>query len=57
MLVEQPGLGISRAAGKLRGVRRFHIERIRYWVYFRVHGEQLQVLSIWHTSRGSGPSV
>ncbi len=33
------------------GVRRLLIERIRYYVYFRVAGTSIQVLRIWHASR------
>lgn len=38
-------------------VRRFYLDRIRYWVYYRERQGQLEVLSIWHASRGSGPPV
>jgi plasmid stabilization system protein ParE len=38
-------------------VRRFHVDRIRYWVYYRVRGKRLEVVSVWHSSRGSGPAV
>jgi plasmid stabilization system protein ParE len=33
------------------GVRRYFIERIRYYVYFRAIGDKIQVLRIWHASR------
>jgi len=33
------------------GVRRYLIERIRYYIYFRVTDEKIQVLRIWHASR------
>ena len=32
-------------------VRRYLIERIRYYIYFRVIGDKIQVLRIWQTSR------
>ncbi|HEY4641365.1 MAG TPA: type II toxin-antitoxin system RelE/ParE family toxin [Thermoanaerobaculia bacterium] len=32
-------------------VRRYLIERIRYHIYFRVVGDTIQVLRIWHASR------
>jgi plasmid stabilization system protein ParE len=38
-------------------VRRLHLDRIRYWVYYRVRRNRLEVLSVWHSSRGSGPAV
>jgi plasmid stabilization system protein ParE len=38
-------------------VRRFHVERIRYWLYYRVRQNRLEVVSIWHSSRGGGAAV
>jgi plasmid stabilization system protein ParE len=33
------------------GVRRYLIERIRYYIYFRVTDDKIQVLRVWHASR------
>lgn len=30
---------------------------IRYWVYYRVRGTRLEVVSVSHSSRGSGPAT
>ena len=57
LLVQQPSIGTAVPAASSPGVRRFYVERIRYWVYFRVRGERLEVLSVWHSARGQGPSV
>lgn len=57
LLVEQPGLGSPVPQASSPGVCRFHVERIHYWVYFRARDERLEVLSVWHSSRGSGPSL
>jgi len=32
-------------------VRRYLVERIRYYIYFRVAEDKIQVLRIWHASR------
>jgi plasmid stabilization system protein ParE len=32
-------------------IRRYLIERIRYYIYFRVVEDKIQVLRIWHASR------
>jgi len=32
-------------------VRRYLIERIRYYIYFRVVDSKIQILRIWHSSR------
>lgn len=57
LLVEQPGLGGEVTQADSSGIRRFHVDRIRYWVYYRVRGKRLEVVCVWHSSRGSGPSV
>ena len=57
LLTEQPGLGSAVPEAGSPEIRRFHLDRIRYWVYYRVRGNYLEVVSVWHSSRGSGPSV
>lgn len=57
VLCNQPGIGQQVDEAGSPDIRRIHLDRIRYWVYYRVRGGQLQVLSVWHSSRGSGPSV
>ena len=31
--------------------RRLTIERIRYYMYYRVHPDRIEVIFFWHTSR------
>jgi plasmid stabilization system protein ParE len=57
LLVEQPGIGAEVAGQGSADIRRFHIDRIRYWVYYRVRGQRLEIVSVWHSSRGIGPSI
>jgi plasmid stabilization system protein ParE len=57
LLLEQPNLGSLVSQASSEAVRRFHIDRIRYWVYYRVRGNRLEVVSVWHSSRGTGPAV
>lgn len=57
LLLQEPGLGSTVEAAGSPGVRRFHVERTRYWVYYRVRQDRLEVLSVWHSSRGGGPAV
>ena len=57
LLCAQPGLGIRARWTKLPGVRRVTLSRIGYYVYYRVTDDALQVLALWHTSRGQGPSL
>lgn len=57
LLLQQPGIGLRVASARLAGTRRLHLERIRYFVYYRVKGEELMVLSVWHSRRGREPRV
>lgn len=57
VLRNQPGIGQPVEEASSPDTRRIHLDRIRYWVYYRVRGNELQVLSVWHSGRGSGPSV
>ena len=50
-----PMLGaLSTADDEFPDVRRVLMRRTRYYVYYRVIGE---VLAIWHTARGEGPTL
>jgi len=57
LLLVQPDIGVRVTQASSPDVRRFHLDRIRYWVYYRVRRNRLEVLSVWHSSRGSGPAV
>ena len=57
LLLMQPDIGTPVEEASSPGVRRFHVERIRYWLYYRVRQNRLEVVSVWHSSRGSGPAV
>jgi plasmid stabilization system protein ParE len=55
----QPDVGARARNVSLTGVRRLHLARVRYYVYYRVvtDPERVQLLAFWHTSRGSGPPL
>lgn len=57
LLATEPRLGAVARNRKLEGVRRVHLSRIRYYLYYRVRDPQetVEVLAFWHSSRGSGP--
>ncbi|MEK7996979.1 MAG: type II toxin-antitoxin system RelE/ParE family toxin [Planctomycetota bacterium] len=55
LLCVQPAMGTRARRASLSGVRRVTLSRIRYYVYYRVVDDALQVLALWHTSRGRGP--
>lgn len=57
VLLEQPDIGSKVTQASSPDVRRFHVDRIRYWVYYRVRGKRLEVVSVWHSSRGGDPAT
>lgn len=59
LIAIQPEIGARARNVKLLGVRRVHLTRIRYDVYYRVVEErgQLEILAFWHSSRGASPPI
>lgn len=57
LLSLEPGIGAPVSNARTQDVRRLHLARIRYHLYYRVRRGQVQVLSMWHTSRGSRPAI
>jgi plasmid stabilization system protein ParE len=57
LVASQPTMGLP-IAGMHRGVRRVHLPRVGYHLYYRVAPRlaQLQVLAFWHARRGSSPT-
>ena len=47
-LADQPGLG---RPGRVPGTRELVVLRTRYLVPYRVRGESIQILRVFHTSR------
>ncbi len=58
-LARQPLAGSPATNEKLAGVRRLHLRRIRYYLYYRVKDDpqRVEVLALWHASRGTGPGL
>ena len=57
ILVEQPDIGTKVETGRSPQVRRFLLDRTKCFLYYRVRRAELEVLSIWHSSREHGPKV
>lgn len=57
LISAQPEVGARAANATLPGVRRVHLERIHYDVYYRVAvpGERIEILAFWHSRRGGAP--
>ncbi len=59
LIAAQPHVGTRARNPTLTGVRRLHLARIRYDIYYRVTDmpAQLEILAFWHTSRGRKPPI
>jgi plasmid stabilization system protein ParE len=57
LLAQQPGIGATYEGARIKGVRRLLVGRIRYFIYYRVTPDALEVLTVWHTSRGKQPPL
>jgi plasmid stabilization system protein ParE len=59
LIAHQPGFGARAVNPKLAGVRRVHLSRVHYYLYYRVRSDPaaVEILALWHTSRGSSPRV
>ncbi|MFQ5744991.1 MAG: type II toxin-antitoxin system RelE/ParE family toxin [Acidobacteriota bacterium] len=57
LLARQPRIGARARNVRTEGVRRVHLSRIRYYLFYRVKGSTVELLALWHSIRGSGPNV
>jgi plasmid stabilization system protein ParE len=57
LLAQQPGIGTAYEGSRAKGVRRLLVGRIRYFIYYRVTPDTLEVLAVWHVNRGKQPSL
>jgi plasmid stabilization system protein ParE len=57
LLSTEPGIGAPALNVRTQGVRRLHLARIHYHVYYRVRAGQVEVIAFWHTSRGRDPTL
>ena len=55
LLGAEPGIGTPALNARAKDVKRVHLVRVHYHLYYRVRGGQVEVLALWHTSRGAGP--
>ncbi|MCB1915382.1 MAG: type II toxin-antitoxin system RelE/ParE family toxin [Rhodocyclaceae bacterium] len=51
MLAEQPSIG---RPGRVPGTRELVVQKTRYIIPYRVRGEVVEVLRVFHTSRRTG---
>jgi plasmid stabilization system protein ParE len=57
LISQRPDVGAKATNVRLKGVRRIHLSRIRYYLYYRIQPDRVEVLALWHSSRLKGPSL
>ena len=57
LIASHPDIGVRAANVTLEGVRRLHLARIRYYLYYRVTNESAIEVAFWHTSRADSPNL
>jgi plasmid stabilization system protein ParE len=57
LLTTQPNIGPPAPNAKTPGVRRYHLSRIHYHIYYRLRADMVEILALWHVSRGSDPDL
>jgi len=59
LIASQPDIGSRARNVKLAGVRRIHLSRIRYHLYYRVNDQprRIEILGFWHSSRAGHPPI
>lgn len=60
LISAHPGIGEVARNVRLAGVRRLYLNRVRYYLYYRIREgptTSVEVVAFWHASRGSGPRI
>ncbi len=59
LIADQPSCGIPVASQRYHGLRRIHLVRIGYHVYYRLAPRlcRVEVVAFWHARRGSPPRL
>ena len=59
LIAFHPDIGARARNVRLPGVRRIHIERIHYSVYYRVVGspQYIEIVAFWGSRRGTRPPI
>lgn len=57
LVTTRPEAGPPALDVELSGVRRIHLYRIRYHLYYTIEGDSVEILALWHTSREERPPL
>jgi len=52
LVATHPAIGAPAVDAGLEGVRRLHLPRIHYHLYYRARAEEVEILAFWHSRRG-----
>jgi plasmid stabilization system protein ParE len=55
LLREHPHVGSHGLHVLARGIRRLYLRKTRYFIYYSVRGEDVEILRVWHSSRKVEP--
>jgi len=55
VLSRHPGAGSPARNSRVPGVRRIHLPRVRYFLYYRVTQDALEILHFRHSARSGQP--
>jgi len=58
LIASHPDIGGRARNVKLKEIRRVHLARVHYHLYYRVTSDSvIEIIALWHTSRGNAPSI
>jgi plasmid stabilization system protein ParE len=59
LITAQPECGTPVKSARVAGVRRVHLPRVGYYLYYRVvrRVRRIEILAFWHAKRGAGPPI
>ena len=57
LLADLPGVGERVLHSRISGIRRLLMSRVRYHLYYFVSDDSVEILSLWHASRGRMPDL
>ncbi len=57
LITTQPEIAPRSRDAEMTDVRRLHLFRIRHYLYYRIREDLVEVLALWHTSRGHAPRL
>ncbi len=57
LLPDHPRIGTTAADETAREIRRLFLRGTRYFIYYSVRDEDVEILRLWHASRGAKPRI